>query len=240
MPYLDSSRTVSELLVEQPSRSKIFERYAIDYCCGGKRPLDEVCREKGIALDDVLEKLEQQDQMRDGSPETDWNAEKLTALADHIEQSHHAYLRDALPRLNRMIDKVAKVHGDVHPELKTVLEVFVGFRSELEMHMHKEEQVLFPMIRTLEGSQGVPRFHCGSIRNPINMMEAEHTDAGDAMGLFRDLTNNYDPPESACGTYRAMLAGLHELESDMHQHVHKENNILFPRAIALESSRAAG
>ncbi len=225
--------TVGQLVAEIPARSRVFERLGIDYCCGGKRPLNTVCAEKGLNPRDVVRELE----TCEGAQQTsqhDWIHASLTALANHIEMTHHAFLKVELPRVSALLAKVAKVHGAEHPELKKVEVVFHHFRAELEQHMTKEEQILFPMCRQLESASVAPGFHCGSISNPIRVMEAEHDAAGEAMGAFRKLTNDYKPPKDACGSYLAMLEGLEHIESDMHQHVHKENNILFPRARTLE------
>jgi regulator of cell morphogenesis and NO signaling len=134
-----------------------------------------------------------------------------------------------------MINKLAGKHGERHPNLVALHQVYHAFRCELESHMFKEERILFPMIREIEQAGGPTQSHCGSVRNPIRVMEHEHNDAGQALARMRELTDNYTPPADACATFRAFYAGLSELEADMHQHVHKENNILFPRAAAMES-----
>jgi regulator of cell morphogenesis and NO signaling len=162
----------------------------------------------------------------------------LIELAEHIEETHHAYLREELPRLDFMTEKVSRVHGDKEPRLLRVREAFVALKAELEPHMMKEERVLFPIIRELEASASRPEFHCGSVANPIRQMEHEHDQAGDALAIIREATDDFVPPEWACNTYRAMLDSLEKLEADMHQHVHKENNVLFPKAIEMEAARS--
>jgi len=164
----------------------------------------------------------------------------LTELADHIEQVHHTYLKAELPRLDAMTEKVLEVHGESDPRLADVRRAFVGLHQELSSHLMKEEQILFPMIRQLESSSHVPAFHCGSVANPIRQMEYEHDSAGKALAVMRASTDDYRPPEWACNTYRAMLDGLKQLEWDLHQHIHKENNVLFPKAIRREADLAAG
>lgn len=226
------NRTVAELVVERPARARVFERFGIDYCCGGKRPLIEACRAKDVSPDQVIAGLESAD-AEPVADDVDWSKATLTSLADHIQETHHAYLKQELPRLAFLTKKVAAVHGSHRPELVKLHQVFDAFRADLEQHMAKEEQVLFPIIRRLE--RGETGFHCGSVQNPIRVMVAEHDDAGHAMEQFRQLTNNYTPPADACNTYRAMFDALRELEADMHQHVHKENNILFPRAAEAEA-----
>ncbi len=225
--------TVGALVAERPARSRIFQQLGIDFCCGGKKPVEQACREKGLDPATVLAMLD----LADGGPAgeiVDAAAMSMTELADHIEATHHAYLRRELPRLQQMIDKVSAVHGDRFPWVREIQRVFNPFRDELVSHMMKEEQVLFPMIRQIDASDSLPAFHCGSIANPIRMMEHEHDSAGNAMGEFDRLSSGYTPPADACNTFRAMLDGLRELEQDMHQHVHKENNVLFPRAMERE------
>ena len=159
----------------------------------------------------------------------------LTDLANHIEETHHAYLRAEFPRLDMMTEKVAAVHGDHNESLHAVRQTFLALVAELQSHMMKEEQILFPMVRQIDSDEPTPASHCGTIANPIRQMEAEHDIAGSALETLNGLTNGYTPPEWACNTYRAMLDALAHLESDMHQHIHKENNVLFPRAIELEN-----
>jgi regulator of cell morphogenesis and NO signaling len=226
------STTVGEFVKDRPGRSRIFEQLKIDYCCGGKVPLVDACQKKGLDPQQVLAQI-----FRDDAADTryvDANAMALAELADHIEQTHHAYLRQELPRLDFMTHKVANVHGEHEPRLHQLRETFVGFQQELVSHMMKEETVLFPMIRQLEQSQGPIAFHCGSLANPIRAMEHEHDNAGDALERFRVLTDDFTPPDWACNTFRAMYDALSKLEPDMHQHVHKENNVLFPKALARE------
>lgn len=230
--------TIGQIVAQKPSFSKVFEKYGIDYCCGGKRPLGEVCEEKALGFDEVVRELERAEQAGAAAGERDWNTASLCELADHIEATHHAYLREALPRLSDLTAKVASVHGPNKPHMVTVKEVFDGLRMELEMHMMKEEQILFPLLRQLETSGVMQHFHCGSVQNPIAVMEDEHDAAGRALQEMNRLTNGYTPPEDACNTFLALLDGLAELEADLHLHIHKENNILFPRGAQLEAELA--
>jgi len=237
MPTPKLTQTVGELVRENPARSRVFEQFSIDYCCGGKVPLQEACRDRGLDPERVAAELAVVD--AEPAAQTDDPATMgLADLADHIEATHHAYLREELPRLDFLTEKVAQVHGDAEPRLREIRQVFVSCRQELEDHMLKEERVLFPMIRELEQVEGPVNFHCGPLANPIRMMEREHDQAGDAMSRFKELTDGYLPPDWACNTYRAMVDGLAAFERDMHQHVHKENNVLFPRALELEASRS--
>ena len=237
MLTFDSTATVGDLVRERPGRARIFESLKIDYCCGGKISLARACEKRGIDAASVLKQIETADATQEPADLVDADALTLTELADHIEQTHHAYLRAELPRLEFMTEKVSRVHGDKEPRLLQVRGAFVALKAELEPHMMKEERILFPIIRQLEASASRPEFHCGSVANPIRQMEHEHDQAGDALAIIREATDNFVPPEWACNTYRAMLDSLENLEADMHQHVHKENNVLFPKAIELESVR---
>ncbi len=231
--------TVGAIVARRPALSRVFEQEGIDYCCGGKKALDEVCREKGVDPAGLLAKLEASASALTDEPVVDAAAMSLAELADHIEETHHAYLRRELPRLDAMTEKVASVHGEKDARLAEIRRTFLTLSDELTSHMMKEEQILFPMIRRLDASKTAPAFHCGSLANPIAQMEHEHDEAGSALERLRTLTDGYTPPEWACNTYRAMLDGLAHLERDMHQHVHKENNVLFPRALVRETQFAA-
>jgi regulator of cell morphogenesis and NO signaling len=238
MQTIDLQANVGELVRQVPNRARVFESHKIDYCCGGKVSLARACEKRGIEAGEVLKQLAANDTAARDQPIVDADAMTLTELADHIEQTHHAYLREELPRLEFMTEKVSRVHGDKEPRLLQVREAFVALKAELEPHMMKEERVLFPIIRQLEASTTTPEFHCGSVANPIRQMEHEHDQAGDALAIIREATDDFVPPEWACNTYRAMIDTLEKLEADMHQHIHKENNVLFPKAIELETARS--
>jgi regulator of cell morphogenesis and NO signaling len=229
---------VGEVVARCPALSRVFEEAGVDYCCGGKRTLHEVCREKGLDPKSFLATLEQRASAGDGEPFVDAAAMSLTALADHIVETHHAYLQNELPRLDRLTERVATAHSGKDARLNQLRQTFLMLAGEMSRHMMKEEQILFPMIRQLEASDTLPAFHCGSIANPICQMESEHHDVGATLERIRKLTDDYQPPEWACNTYRAMFDALAHLERDMHQHVHKEDNVLFPRAITLETELA--
>ena len=234
---LDLASPVGQWVAERPATSRIFEKLKIDYCCGGKKPLAQACTEQQLDPQEVLLQL-QDGNHSPASPSANWLDAPLAMLCDHIELTHHAYLKAELPRLTEIVAKVAHVHGAAHPEMHAVQQALAEVRAELVPHMFKEEQILFPAIRLLEQSAACPAFPFGSIENPIRMMEHEHDSAGEALRQIRELTHDFRVPEGACNTYRAMLDGLHTLERDMHIHVHKENSILFPRATALEHARA--
>ena len=227
--------TVSGLVVERPSRSRVFEALGIDYCCGGGVPLAEACAGAGLDPDEVIAELERREAGQDGE-EAGLTSMGLGELVDHIVETHHAYLKEELPRLSFMVDKVANVHGGAHTELVELRGAFEGLRAQLEEHTAKEERMLFPVCRELEGAQTMPAVPYGTVKNPIAAMMREHLEAGEGLGKIRDLTREYAAPDDACNTYRAMLDGLSELECDTHYHVFKENSVLFPKAAAAEAA----
>ena len=233
---IDTTSTIGQLVAEKPSRARLFEKLGIDYCCGGKRPLAEAAAAKGLDANTIALTLEAAESVNAGqTAEQDWTTAPMGELIDNILVEHHAYLREEMPRITFLTEKVANAHGDRNGKLLDVAAVFAEVRAELEAHMMKEEQVLFPLIRRIESGE-TSGFHCGSVRNPIAVMEAEHDSAGNALEALRDRTDNFTVPEWGCNTYRAMLDALETFESNMHTHVHKENNILFPRAIAAEGA----
>lgn len=238
MNSFTSAETVGDIVARQPSLSRVFEKNGIDYCCAGKRSLDEVCLQKGLDAGKILALLNAGVPDSGNGSNLDVSALSLTELADHIVMIHHDYLRDEFPRLDAMTNRVAHVHGDHEPRLLEVRDAYLALQNEMTSHMMKEESILFPMIRQLEAGANAADFHCGSLANPIRQMEAEHAEAGSALERMNSLTDGFTPPEWACNTYRAMLSALAHLESDLHRHVHKENNVLFPRALALEAAHS--
>lgn len=234
MSQIDLNQSVGAIVADRPELSRVFEELHIDYCCHGSHTLQEACQKQDLDPNEVLTKLTPS--AADASESRDWQTAPLSELCDHIEQTHHAYLRTELPRLEQLIAKVAAVHRDKHPEFQEVKRVFQMLQDELVPHMMKEEQILFPAIRLLEAANQPVQLPFGTVRNPIRMMEHEHDVAGDALSQIRSATSNYEVPEDACNTYRATLDGLRELELDLHLHIHKENNILFPRAARREEA----
>ena len=230
-----AARKVGELVTERPGRSEVFDRFGVDYCCGGKLTIAEVCARKGIEPASLLHALNTFDTMPRASAEIDWSGQAIGELITHILTTHHDYLHAELPRLAKLISKTASVHGKREPALLKLWSEFSRMASDLESHMAKEERVLFPMMRQLEQATTMPNLHCGSVNNPIRVMQQEHEDAGAALAKMRELAKGYRPPEDACNTWRAMLDGLERFEKDMHQHVHLENNVLYPRATELEA-----
>jgi len=231
--------TVGEVVRRRPDLSRVFEQAGIDYCCGGKKSLSDVCREKDLDPKTFLATLEESASQSERGLDENPAEMSLTELVNHIEQTHHAYLRSDLPRIARITEKVASVHGKRDVRLQQLRRTFRELSDELSSHMMKEEKILFPMVRRLEASAKTPIFHCGSLTNPVTQMELEHERAGSVLEEIRRLTEDYNPPAWACNTYLAMLDALAHLERDLHQHIHKENNILFPRALEMESQKQA-
>jgi regulator of cell morphogenesis and NO signaling len=215
--------TVGKLAAEHPLATRVFARYGIDYCCGGGRPLGEVCDKKGLDTAVVLEEIRAELETP-GVSEERWDQASLSDLIEHILAVYHRPLDEELPRLESMSRKVLKVHGDKDPErLTELLSVYLDLKAELDKHMAKEEQILFPMIKQGQGAMA---------DGPISVMKDEHNSAAAALRRLRELTNAYEVPTEACNTWRALWHGLAALEESLHRHIHLENNILFPRALA--------
>jgi regulator of cell morphogenesis and NO signaling len=225
-PLVD--RTVGELVAERPGRSRIFQAHGIDFCCQGGRTVAEACERKGISAQPLVEQLEAE--LADKSAAAQNPAElPLHDLADYIVQTHHNFLRRELPRLHTMASRVAEVHGGHTPSLVEIFNVFGGLEEELTSHILKEERVLFPLVAALSRREALPV----ALDGPIGCMIHEHENAGAALSRLRELSNDFQPPTEACNTYRALFAGLKDLEEDLHTHIHLENSVLFPGAIEL-------
>ena len=235
MPKLTPA-TLGEWVTVYPQTARLFDELQIDYCCGGSGTLARACEERGLNLDDVVSQLADAITHPYEAASRNFDEMQPGELCDEIEQTHHAFLRKELPRLSNLIEKVMAAHGENHPELRQLRDVFRELSAELEPHMLKEEQILFPAIRQLAQLGSQPRFQFGTLANPIRVMEHEHDNAGTALKRIRELTAGFHVPEDACNTWRALYDGLQHLESDMHLHVHKENNILFAKAQQLEAS----
>ena len=230
--------TIGDIVAADYRAAAVFERFGLDFCCGGRQTLNDVCQQPAIdaaALLGALDELSGEDVAADdvaGWP-LDW-------LVDYILSRHHAYMRAAIPTIAAHTAKIAVVHGDRSPELHEVARVFGNIASGLRLHMMKEEEILFPYIRSLVETERAGRrvepSPFGTVHNPIRMMEAEHQEAGHELQRLRELTRGYALPDFACTTYRACFEELQDFERDLHRHVHLENNVLFPRAIALESA----
>ncbi len=231
-----TDQTIGQMVAEHPGRAQVFEKFGIDYCCGGKQILSHACAEQDLDAQQVMQAITAYDATH-RSEGTDWTRASLTDLADHIVSAHHDYLRASLPRLSYLTNRVKNAHGDQYPALIELDEVFNKLRVGLETHTIKEESMLFPCIKQLERGEAATA-GC-SVVHAVAVLEAEHDQAGDGLKIIRALTNDFTLPTDTCNTHRALLFALQELESDMHQHVHKENSILFPRAVALEQKLSA-
>lgn len=234
-----TDKTVRELVQEFPSATRVFEKFGIDYCCGGKRPLLEACNAAKLSVNEVLDSLETAQRASFNSPKAlDWPGAPLADLVAHIVNTHHKYTREEISRLGPLLAKVCSVHGKNHPELNNVRAVFHGLAQELTMHMMKEEKMLFPYIVRMEEAiiqkEPIVPSPFGSVQNPVSMMEHEHDDAGEALRALREMTGGYTVPPDGCISYQTLFQALADFEADLHQHIHLENNILFPRAIAME------
>jgi regulator of cell morphogenesis and NO signaling len=231
-----TTKTVREIALEQPSSIRVFEHYGIDYCCGGRKPLAEACEAGNLEVDAVIAALDAA--AKSPAPRTEnWLQTSLESLSGHIIATHHAYVKRELPRLAELALKVVVRHGGNHAELKVIQKSLAQLDEELIQHLAKEEAILFPYIVKLERAiaLGEAKLHAcfGTVASPIAMMNQEHDAAGALLADIRGLSHNYVTPEDACPTYHALYDGLKEFELDLHQHIHLENNILFPRAIDL-------
>ena len=236
---VSTARTVRELVLEIPESTRIFEKLGIDYCCGGDRSLEEACAASNLSVDEVLDSLELAEQTaRAKQKDRHWQAEALADLVAHINGTHHKYTREEISRLGPLFDKVVSVHGKNHPELQHLRATFRGLAQELTMHMMKEEAVLFPYIVRMEEAviqrEPVLPPPFGTVRNPVAMMMHDHDSAGEALRAMRQASAGYMPPADACVSYQTLYKALADFEKDLHQHIHLENNILFPRAIEME------
>jgi regulator of cell morphogenesis and NO signaling len=233
----EQTKTLSEIVTGNIKSAIVFEEFGLDFCCRGNRTLQEACTEKNIDAKKVLTHLNNLKDNGNGHQQAnDWS---LDFLVDYIINNHHLYVRRMIPVISLHSDKVASVHCSKHPETLRIADLFLAVREELEMHMMKEERILFPYIKELHAAREnnieltPPPF--GSIQNPIKMMELEHTSAGDALYQIRELSNNYAHPDDACNTFKALYSELKEFQEDLHKHIHLENNILFPKSIELEA-----
>ncbi len=233
---LDATKTVREFAVQMPQAPRLFEKLGIDYCCGGGKSLSDACAAANLRVDEVLGQLDAAAVAQNVA--ADWRSATLSDLIEHIVTKHHGYIKQESPRLEALMNKVASKHGPKHTELLEVQDLLARVSAELTSHLMKEEQILFPYVidceRAAQDSQRVRPPMFGSVRNPIHMMELEHDSAGDAMKRMREITNGFTPPTDGCMSFKALYQGLLEFEADLHQHIHLENNILFPRAIELE------
>ena len=239
---IDPQSQIAEIATAHPATIRVFQRHGIDFCCGGKRPLADACAERGLSSTEVVADLESS--LLDLSPTgRDWNAAPLTELVEHIEMRYHDKLRDELPRLAQMADKVLRVHGDRHPAMIPPLATTLAEMSiEIASHLHDEEAILFPVVRALDVDADAKLLDRAAavaatarLARAVDGMEREHIAVGTALARLRDLSHDFTPPADACNTFRGLFYGLETLERELHEHIHLENNILFPRALRAAS-----
>jgi regulator of cell morphogenesis and NO signaling len=229
--------TIGEIVAKDYRAAAVFKSFGIDFCCKGQRTIEEACSTKKADPEEVISKL-QEILSENRSESFDYNSWPIDLLADYIEKKHHRFVRERIPMLLQFLDKLCKVHGDQHPELFKIKVLFSQSAEELISHMEREELIVFPyvrkMVKTPDGHRKFDAPHFDSVRNPILNMMAEHEAEGSRFEQIKQLANGYNPPEDACNTYRVTYAFLHEFENDLHKHIHLENNILFPKAVASE------
>ncbi|MCA0429633.1 MAG: iron-sulfur cluster repair di-iron protein [Bacteroidetes bacterium] len=228
---------IGALVARNYKTASVFKKSGIDFCCNGNRTIEEACNQKKINVDELIKSLQNVIQNTNNSDSIDFNSWPLDLLADYIEKKHHRFVESKIIEITPFLNKIVKVHGPQHPELNEVQVLFQGCVEELTVHMKKEELIIFPFIRKLEAfkqSGGTIKIPFGSVQNPIQNMMNEHTAEGERFRKIAELTNDYTPPKDACNTYKVTFSLLKEFEEDLHQHIHLENNILFPKAIFLE------
>ena len=239
-----TTKTVRDLAVEIPGATRVFETVGIDYCCGGQRSLADACDNAGVMLEDLMTSLEMAKMSYSEREETNIHTATLNELIHHIVDKHHAFTKTELQRLRALIDKVCDVHAEKHPELARVRSLFQTLGAELEPHMVKEELVLFPYVISIEAARAnnhsvsTPPFR--TVANPVRMMMLEHEGAGYLLKQMRQITSDYSLPADACVSYQTLYQALDAFEKDLHQHIHLENNILFPRALEMETEVMVG
>ena len=238
MSTLEGTQTVGGMVAEDFRKAEVFKRHGIDFCCGGNIPLGQACEEKNANIDAVQAELDEIDN-RQAPPEEDFNSWELDMLIDHIVGVHHIYIKKASPAIREFVNRVKMVHGMNKPNVTEISDRFDALAQELDMHMHKEEMILFPYIKQMvqakkDGTSLVPPF--GTVQNPINMMLEEHDSAGNELEALQKLTEDYTPPKGACATHKVSYGQLKEFADDLMRHIHLENNILFPKALALEKT----
>jgi len=239
---MTGDKTVRELALSNTSATRVLEKLGIDYCCGGNKSLAEACRGANVSVDQVIDSLEMAEQAAQAAQKKrNWQTEPLADLVVHIKNTHHKYTHEEMARLVPLLEKACSVHEKKHPELRQGRTSFQSLVTELTTHMMKEERVLFPYIARMEAAviQKEPILPApfGSVQNPVSMMEHEHDSAGNALRAMREASDGYAAPADACVSYQTLYKALAAFETDLHQHIHLENNILFPRAVAMEKTQ---
>ena len=236
---IHKNQNIGELVAQDYRAASVFKKYGIDFCCQGNRTIDDASNAKEIDVDIILKDLnEVTNTHASNNTGIDFKTWPLDLLADYIEKTHHRYVEDKTPQIIPYLDKICEVHGEKHPELYQIKDLFQKVVENLVQHMKKEELLLFPFIRKMEKAKRsgelLQKLNFDSIKNLVNEMEDEHFAEGDRFRDIERLSHNYTPPEDACNTYRVTFAMLKEFEEDLHLHIHLENNILFPKSILME------
>jgi regulator of cell morphogenesis and NO signaling len=230
-----SSLSLAQIVNSNHQAASVFEKYHLDFCCKGKRSLEQACAEQQLPISQVTDDLENIFIKDNGGTAIDFEKMNLTQLADYIVQTHHAFVKNEMPQIHAYLQKVSSKHGERHPELYRIFQTFNAVKEEMESHMKKEELILFPRIKELqklaENENTHLQLNITYLQSPITIMEQEHDHAGSLLNDIRILSNDYTPPQDACTTYRLSFAALKAFEMDLHQHVHLENNLLFPKSI---------
>jgi len=238
----ESDETLGQIAAKDVRKAEIFKKYGLDFCCGGKKTVKKACAEKGLDVTKIEQELQQAVKVFTFRP-IPYNEWALDFLSDYIVNTHHSYIKKTLPELVSYATKVAGVHGKQHPELYKIKSLVDDVNTELSGHMVKEEKLLFPYIKALvlanAKEQTLQAAHFGTVQNPIQLMETEHELVGKNLDDIRVLSKNYSVPEDGCASYSLLYKMLDEFESDLHLHIHLENNILFPKALEVEKGNSA-
>lgn len=235
---LTQEKTIGDFVAENFRTAEVFKKYNIDFCCKGGRTIEEACDKKKVSPEEIYKELEEVANRK--SEDIDFNSWPLDLLADYVEKTHHRYVEEKSAMLIPYLNKLCKVHGERHPELFEINELFIGSAQDLAAHMKKEELILFPFIKQMveakKNGEPLPAPRFGTVENPVTMMKHEHEAEGERFVKIAELTNNYEFPDDACGTYQVTYRMLEDFQNDLHKHIHLENNILFPKAIAMEKT----
>ena len=235
---LTQEKTIGDFVAENFRTAEVFKKYHIDFCCKGGRTVEEACDNKKVSPQQIYQELEEIVNRK--SEDIDFNSWPLDLLADYVEKTHHRYVEEKSAMLIPYLNKLCKVHGERHPELFEINELFIGSAQDLAAHMKKEELILFPFIKQMveakKNGEPLPEPRFGTVENPVAMMKHEHEAEGERFVKIAELTNNYEFPDDACGTYQVTYRMLEDFQNDLHKHIHLENNILFPKAIAMEKT----
>lgn len=235
---LIQEKTIGDFVAENFRTAEVFKKYHIDFCCKGGRTVEEACDNKKVSPEQIYQELEEIANRK--SEDIDFNSWPLDLLADYVEKTHHKYVEEKSAMLIPYLNKLCKVHGERHPELFEINELFIGSAQDLAAHMKKEELILFPFIKQMveakKNGEPLPAPRFGTVENPVAMMKHEHEAEGERFVKIAELTNDYEFPDDACGTYQVTYKMLEDFQNDLHKHIHLENNILFPKAIAMEKT----